>query len=73
MNVFLCSGQELLLTELLFNGIFTDLTVQQSCALLSCFVCQEKSPETPKLTETLGGPLRIMQVGENKSQLHRKE
>ncbi|GAB1608438.1 exosome RNA helicase MTR4-like [Argonauta hians] len=55
------SGQELLLTELLFHGVFTDLTVQQSCALLSCFVCQEKASETPKLTETLRGPLRIMQ------------
>lgn len=55
------SGQELLLTELLFNGVFNNLTVQQSCALLSCFVCQEKSSEWPKLTETLGGPLRIMQ------------
>ncbi|XP_052825381.1 exosome RNA helicase MTR4 [Octopus bimaculoides] len=55
------SGQELLLTELIFHGVFTDLTVQQSCALLSCFVCQEKASETPKLTETLRGPLRIMQ------------
>lgn len=36
------SGDELLLTELLFNGVFNDLTAEQSVALLSCFVFQEK-------------------------------
>lgn len=55
------SGDELLLTELLFNGVFNDLTTQQVCALMSCFVFQEKSNEMPKLTEALSGPLRIMQ------------
>ena len=56
------SGDELLMTELLFNGVFNDLTVQQCCALVSCFVFDEKANEMPKLTETLSGPLRIMQV-----------
>ncbi|XP_046332583.1 exosome RNA helicase MTR4-like [Haliotis rufescens] len=55
------SADELLLTELLFNGVFNNLTEQQSCALLSCFVFQENSNEMPKLTEELSGPLRIMQ------------
>ncbi|KAK0052105.1 superkiller viralicidic activity 2-like 2 isoform X1 [Biomphalaria pfeifferi] len=55
------SGDELLLTELLFNGVFNDLTPQQCCALLSCFVFQEKASEMPKLGEELSGPLRIMQ------------
>ncbi|CAG5133954.1 unnamed protein product [Candidula unifasciata] len=55
------SGDELLLTELLFNGVFTDLTPQQACALISCFVFQEKASEMPKLGEELAGPLRIMQ------------
>lgn len=56
------SGDELLLTELLFNGVFNDLTHQQCCALVSCFVFQENAgSETPKLTEELSGPLRIMQ------------
>ncbi|KAK3089046.1 hypothetical protein FSP39_000389 [Pinctada imbricata] len=55
------SGDELLLTELLFNGVFNDLTVQQCAALISCFVFDEKSNEMPKLTEALSGPLRIMQ------------
>lgn len=36
------TGDELLLTELIFNGVFNDLNVAQSVALLSCFVFQEK-------------------------------
>ncbi|KAL5016577.1 hypothetical protein ScPMuIL_006166 [Solemya velum] len=55
------SGDELLLTELLFNGVFNELTVQQSCALLSCFVFQENATKTSNLSESLSGPLRIMQ------------
>lgn len=55
------SGDELLMTELLFNGVFNDLSVQQCCALVSCFVFDEKANEMPKLTETLSGPLRLMQ------------
>jgi len=57
----LSSGDELLLTEMIFNGVFNDLTVQQCVALLSCFVFEEKSDEMPKLTEELAGPLRQMQ------------
>jgi ATP-dependent RNA helicase DOB1 len=30
-------------------------------AILSCFVCTEKSNEMPKLTDMLSGPLRAMQ------------
>ncbi|XP_005095875.3 exosome RNA helicase MTR4 [Aplysia californica] len=55
------SGDELLLTELLFNGVFNDLTPQQACSLISCFVFQEKASEMPKLGEELAGPLRQMQ------------
>ena len=36
------SGEELLLTELIFNGAFNDLSVEQCVALMSCFVFQEK-------------------------------
>ena len=39
--VNLSSGDELLLTEMIFNGLFNDLTVEQATALLSCFVFQE--------------------------------
>lgn len=57
-----CSADELLLTEMIFNGAFNNLNVHQTTALLSCFVFQEKSNEMPKLTEELSGPLRLMQV-----------
>lgn len=56
------TGDELVTTELLFNGVFNDLTVSQACALLSCFVFQEKANEMPKLPQELSGPLRLMQV-----------
>jgi ATP-dependent RNA helicase DOB1 len=36
------SGDELLLTELIFNGVFNPLSPEQSAALLSCFVFTEK-------------------------------
>ncbi|KAI2660021.1 Exosome RNA helicase MTR4 [Labeo rohita] len=56
------SADELLLTEMVFNGLFNDLTAEQATALLSCFVFQENANEMPKLTEQLAGPLRQMQV-----------
>ena len=36
------SGDELLLTELIFNGSFNSLSPEQCAALLSCFVFTEK-------------------------------
>jgi ATP-dependent RNA helicase DOB1 len=36
------TGDELLLTELIFNGVFNTLTPEQCAALLSCFVFDEK-------------------------------
>lgn len=36
------SGDELLLTEMIFNGAFSELTPEQCAALLSCFVFTEK-------------------------------
>ena len=36
------TGDELLLTELIFNGVFNTLTPEQCAALCSCFVFQEK-------------------------------
>jgi len=55
------SADELLLTEMLFNGAFNELTPQQCVALLSCFVFQEKADDPTKLQEELAGPLRQMQ------------
>ena len=57
----LSSADELLLTEMVFNGLFNDMSPSQSAAILSCFVCDEKSNEMPKLTQELSGPLRQMQ------------
>lgn len=36
------SGDELLLTEMIFEGVFTDLPPEHCAALLSCFVFTEK-------------------------------
>ncbi|KAK8407539.1 hypothetical protein O3P69_002232 [Scylla paramamosain] len=57
----LSAADELLITEMLFNGLFNNLSASQTCALLSTFVCDEKSSEMPKLGEELSGPLRQMQ------------
>ncbi len=46
---------------MVFNGLFNPLTPAQSASILSCFVCDERSNEMPKLTEALSGPLRQMQ------------
>ncbi|XP_022092267.1 superkiller viralicidic activity 2-like 2 [Acanthaster planci] len=55
------SADELLLTELIFNGVFNSLKPEQITALLSCFVFEEKSKNVPRLSEQLSGPLRQMQ------------
>ncbi|KAI9505900.1 rRNA-processing arch domain-containing protein [Coemansia spiralis] len=56
------SGDELLLSELMFHNIFNDLSVEQTVSLLSCFVFQEKTTsDPPKLKEDLAVPLRVMQ------------
>jgi len=54
------SADEILLTEMVFNGLFTELDPSQTAAILSCFVCDEKTNDYPKLTEKLSGPLRKM-------------
>ncbi|KAL0958925.1 hypothetical protein HGRIS_014241 [Hohenbuehelia grisea] len=55
------TGDELLLTELVFNGVFNQLSPEQCAALLSCFVFSEKSEQVTKLKEELAAPLRVMQ------------
>ncbi|SCV03844.1 LAMI_0H11408g1_1 [Lachancea mirantina] len=54
------SGDELLLTELIFNGNFNDLTPEQAAALLSCFAFQERCKEAPRLKQELAEPLKAM-------------
>lgn len=55
------TGDELLLTELMFNGTFNDLTPEQCAALLSCFVFGEKSEHPSRLREEMTAPLRVLQ------------
>lgn len=57
------SADELLCTELIFNGVFNTLDAAQSAALLSCFVSNEKGDEDGGPTrEELAAPLRALQA-----------
>ncbi|WEW55520.1 ATP-dependent RNA helicase mtr4 [Emydomyces testavorans] len=57
------SGDELMLSEMLFNGFFNTLTPEQCAAVLSVFVFEENSKETPAITnEDLAKPLRDIQA-----------
>lgn len=55
------TGDELLLTEMIFNGVFNELSPEQCAALLSCFVFDEKSEQQTKLKQELQVPLKTMQ------------
>ncbi|KAL2801474.1 rRNA-processing arch domain-containing protein [Aspergillus keveii] len=57
------TGDELMLSELLFNGFFNKLTPEQAAAVLSVFVFEEKSKETPPLSkDELAKPLKEIQA-----------
>lgn len=47
------SADELTLTELMFNGVLKDVTVEEMVSLLSCFVWQEKLQNATKPREEL--------------------
>lgn len=47
------TGDELLLSELLFNRFFNELTPEECAAVLSCFIFEEKSNDPPKQSEAL--------------------
>jgi len=55
------SGDELLLSELLLNRTFNELTPQQCAALLSCFVFEEKSNTETNLKQELDDPFKKLQ------------
>ena len=40
------AGDELVITEMMFNGVFNDLSVAQVNAVLCCFTCNERSDKT---------------------------
>ncbi|EME44493.1 hypothetical protein DOTSEDRAFT_53576 [Dothistroma septosporum NZE10] len=56
------TGDELVLSELLFNRFFNELTPEQCAAVLSCFIFEEKSEEKGQLKEELAKPFREIQA-----------
>jgi len=55
------TGDELVISELLFNGFFNDLTPEVCAATLSCFIFEEKSNESPTLKDELQRPFLEIQ------------
>lgn len=55
------TGDELLVTELMFNGTFNDLDPHQVAALASCFIPCDKSNEQIRLRGELSKPLQQLQ------------
>ncbi|KAL8827286.1 MAG: hypothetical protein Q9170_007072 [Blastenia crenularia] len=55
------TGDELLLSELLFDGFFNELSPEVCAAVLSCFIFEEKA-EAPALKEELAKPYREVQA-----------
>nr|CDS34471.2 superkiller viralicidic activity 2 2 [Hymenolepis microstoma] len=55
------SANELVLTELLFEGIFSRLSAEQTASLLSCFVFDERVSTMPELSSEMAEALRILQ------------
>ena len=55
------TGDELLLSELLFDRFFNELSPELCAAVLSCFIFEEKA-ESKTLREELGKPLREIQA-----------
>lgn len=53
----LSTGDELVLTEMVFAGKFKDLSLEQLCALVSCFVWREKSEAGNKVRPEMEAPL----------------
>ncbi|CAA0818719.1 Protein HUA ENHANCER 2 [Striga hermonthica] len=55
------TGDELLVTELMFNGTFNDLDHHQVASLASCFIPGDKSSEQIHLRAELAKPLQQLQ------------
>lgn len=60
------TGDELLVTELMFNGTFNDLDHHQIAALASCFIPGDKSSEQIQLRTELARPLQQLQESARK-------
>ncbi|XP_050775552.1 SKI2 subunit of superkiller complex protein isoform X2 [Gopherus flavomarginatus] len=67
------SNHELLLTELVFDNLLTELRPEESVALLSCLVCQSKGQAEPPVPSVLRkGMERIRAVAERIALLQRE-
>ncbi|KAE8772626.1 hypothetical protein D1007_55354 [Hordeum vulgare] len=60
------TGDELLITELMFNGTFNDLDHHQVASVVSCFVPCEKSSEQIRLRNELSKPMIQLQEAARK-------
>uniref|UniRef100_A0ACD6AHF9 Uncharacterized protein n=1 Tax=Avena sativa TaxID=4498 RepID=A0ACD6AHF9_AVESA len=60
------TGDELLITELMFNGTFNDLDHHQVASVVSCFVPCEKSSEQIRLRNELSKPMTQLQEAARK-------
>ncbi|CAN1323959.1 DExH-box ATP-dependent RNA helicase DExH10 [Linum perenne] len=60
------TGDELLVTELMFNGTFNELDHHQVAALASCFIPVDKSSEQIRLRTELAKPLQQLQESARK-------
>jgi ATP-dependent RNA helicase DOB1 len=61
----LSTADELVATNMVFDGAFNDLTVPQIVALLSCFVHKEENKDvggTPKIRSDMQAPFRQLQA-----------
>jgi len=54
------TADELVVTELIFNGSFNELTPEVTVALLSCFVFDERNDEDINLPEKLKSPFNTL-------------
>jgi ATP-dependent RNA helicase DOB1 len=57
----LSTADELVVTDMVFDGLFNDLSIEQAVALLSCFVHKEAMKDSPKLPAQLQGPYDKLQ------------
>lgn len=55
------TGDELVLSELLFNRFFNELTPELCASCLSVFVFEEKTKDMPRLRDDLQRPFREIQ------------
>eukprot|EP00887_Chlorella_sp_A99_P001342 scaffold14.g1342.t1 len=55
-----CSGDELVLAEMVFDGQFNELATEQICAVVSCFIWRDKSEASPKVRPDLEAPFAAL-------------